>query len=107
VQVELGKNITVGSSNVDVGEALTHRAKEELIGLASKYFGKLTHGSVHFSRDGHLYRCSITLQPGGVALLSAEAEHKDAHAAFTDSAEKLAKQLRRLKREVRDGKQPR
>ncbi len=48
MDVEIGKNITVGSSNVEVGEALSSRARKELVDLASKYFGKLTTAAVHF-----------------------------------------------------------
>ncbi len=104
MDVELGKNITVGSSNVELGEAIADRARRDMIDLAAKYFGKVTTAAVHFSREGHLYRCSLTLQPGGVAMLSAEAQHKDAHGALDQALDKLATQLRRLKRERRDDK---
>jgi ribosomal subunit interface protein len=107
LDVEIGKNITVGSSNVEIGEALTTRAKQELVDLASKYFGKLTTASVHFSPDGHQYRCTIHMQPGGVATVNAEAHHKAAHGALDLAIEKLRAQLSRLKEERRDNKQAR
>jgi len=103
----MGKNITVGSSNVEIGEALAERARKELVDLASKYFGKLTSAAVHFSREGYLYRCSVNLQPGGVAMLSAEAQFKDAHGALDMAIDRVRTQLSRLKRERRDDKHAR
>lgn len=104
LDVEIGKNITVGSSNVEIGEALTERARKEMVDLASKYFGKLTTAAIHFSREGHLFRCSANLRAGGVAMVSAESQHKDAHGALDGTIEKLRAQLSRLKRERRDEK---
>ncbi len=101
MEVEVGKNITVGSSNVEIGEALSERARKDLLDLASKYFGKLTTASVHFSREGHLFCCSVNLRPGGVAVVSAEGQHKDAHGALDQAVDKLRAQLRRLKDEKR------
>lgn len=101
MDVEIGKAITVGSSNVEIGEALSQRARDEVVRLASKYFGKVTTSAVHFSRAGHLYHCSLTMRPGGVAFISAEAEHKDAHGALDAALDKLGAQLRRLKQEKR------
>ncbi len=101
MEVEIGKNITVGSSNVEVGEALSDRARKEMVDLASKYFGKLTTGSVQFSREGHLFCCAMKMRAGGVAMISAEAEHKDAHGALDHAVDKLRAQLRRLKDEKR------
>ena len=107
MNVEIGKNITVGSSNVEIGEALSERARKELVDLASKYFGKLTTAAVHFSREGHLYRCSVNLQPGGVAVISAEAQFKDAHGALDAAIDRVRAQLSKLKSERRDAKRSR
>ncbi len=104
MDVEIGKTITVGSSNVEIGEALSERARKELVDLASKYFGKLTTAAVHFSREGHLYRCSVNLRPGGVAMVSAEAQFKDAHGALDAAMDRVRAQLGKLKRERRDDK---
>jgi ribosomal subunit interface protein len=102
--VAIDKNITVGSSNVDLGDVLTQRAREGLVELASKYFGKLTSGAVHFSREGHTFRCSISAQAGGLPLITGEDENKDAYAALGHALDRVAKQMQRLKRERRDDK---
>ena len=45
MQVAIDKAISVGSSNVEVGEALAERARAALSELAAKYFGRITTGS--------------------------------------------------------------
>jgi ribosomal subunit interface protein len=105
MDISIDKAITVGSSNVDIGEALTERARTALFDLASKYFGRITNGSVHFGREGIDYRCTANMQCGGVPMMSAEASHKDPHVALTVAIDKLGKQLRRAKRGLRDEKQ--
>jgi len=104
MQVSIDKAITVGSSNVEIGEALAERARSALADLASRYFGKITTGSVHFGREGVDYRCSVNMQCGAVPMMSAEASHKEPHVALTFAIDKLGKRLRRAKRERHDSK---
>ena len=104
MEVAIDKAITVGSSNVEVGEALAGRARAALSELAGKYFGRVTTGSAHFGREGVDFRCSVNLQCGGVPMMSAEATHKDPYVALTIAVDKLGKRLRRAKRELRDEK---
>jgi ribosomal subunit interface protein len=104
MEVAIDKAITVGSSNVEIGEALAERARAYLSELASKYFGRITTGSVHFGREGVEYRCSVNMRCGAVPMMSAEASNKDAHVALTMAVDKLGNQLRRAKRGLRDEK---
>jgi ribosome-associated translation inhibitor RaiA len=64
----------------------------------------LNTASVHFNREGITYRCSVNMQMGGLPMKSAEARDKDIYVAFNAALEKVAKQLRRTKREVREDK---
>jgi ribosomal subunit interface protein len=98
------KNITVQSSSIDLGSSLPEYARESILRVASKYFGRLNTASVHFNREGITYRCSINMQMGALAMKSAEARDKDIYLAFNSALNKLAKQLRRTKREVREDK---
>ena len=102
MRVEIDREVTVGSSNIDLGQALIESAREGVIELASKYFGKITTGSVHFARDGINYRCSVNIQPGGLEMASAEAQAKDAHQCLEAALDKVGKQLRRMKRSLRE-----
>jgi ribosomal subunit interface protein len=104
MEVAIDKAITVGSSNVEIGEALAERARVALSDLASKYFGRITTGSVHFGREGIAFRCSVNMQCGAVPMMSAEASDKDPHVALTVAIDRLGKQLRRAKRGLRDEK---
>ncbi len=104
MEVVIDKPITVGSSNVEIGEALAERARTALAELASRYFGRITTGSAHFGREGLDFRCSVNMQCGAVPMMSAEASHKDPHVALAVAIDKLGKRLRRAKRGLRDKK---
>jgi ribosomal subunit interface protein len=104
MDVAIDKAVTVGSSNVELGDVLTQRARQGLVELASKYFGKLTTAAVHFTREGINYRCSVNLQAGGLPMVASEAQHKDAYAALDLALDKAGKQMRRMKHERRDDK---
>lgn len=104
MDVAIDKGVTVGSSNVDLGDVLTKRARDGLVELASKYFGKLTTGAVHFAREGINYRCTVNVQAGGLPMVASEAQHKDAYVALDLALDKAGKQMRRMKHERRDDK---
>jgi ribosomal subunit interface protein len=72
--------------------------------LAGKYFGHLNTASVHFTREGITYRCTVNVQVGALKMMSGEAKSTDIYAAFRLALERVAKQLRRAKRELREDK---
>jgi ribosomal subunit interface protein len=98
------KVITAQSSDVHLGDRLPEHARESILRVASKYFGRLNTASVHFSREGITYRCSVNMQMGGLPMKSAEARDKNIYLAFNAALTKIATQLRRTKRELRDDK---
>jgi ribosomal subunit interface protein len=98
------KDITVQSSSIDLGSSLPGHVRDSVLRVASKYFGRLNTASVHFNREGITYRCSVNMQMGGLPMKSAEARDKDIYIAFNAALEKVAKQLRRTKREMREDK---
>ncbi len=98
------KAITIQSSNVHLGDSLPGYARESILRVASKYFGRLNTASAHFSKEGITYRCSVNMQMGGLPMKSAEAKGKDIYLAFNAALNKVAKQLRRTKRELREDK---
>ena len=100
----IDRTIMIQSSNVDLGEALPAHAEASILRVAGKYFGRLNTASVHFSREGTGYRCSVNIQMGALRMMSAEAQSHDIYLAFNAALEKAAKQLRRAKREVREDK---
>ena len=98
------KDITVQSSNVDLGSSLPEHARQSILRVAGKYFGRLNTASVHFTREGITYRCSVNMQMGSLPMKSGEGKDKDIYLAFNAALDKVAKQLRRTKREVREDK---
>lgn len=96
--------IKVQSSNIDLGEVLPQHAREGIERVAGKYFGQLTSASVHFTREGQFYRCTVNMQMSGTKVITGEGQNDDAFQAFNTALNKAAKQLRRKKREVREDK---
>ncbi|NBJ10696.1 ribosome hibernation-promoting factor, HPF/YfiA family [Microvirga arsenatis] len=95
-------NITIQGANVHLGDGLPVYARASILRIAGKYFGCLNTASAHFSRDGAAYRCSITMRMGGLPVKSAESRDRDIYTAFDTALIKVAKQLRRMKRELRE-----
>ena len=98
------RSITVQSANVDLGTALPAHARQAILRVAGKYFGRLNTAAVHFAREGKAYRCTVNMQMGALRMRSGEAESPDIYAAFDTALERVATQLRRTKRAVRDDK---
>jgi ribosomal subunit interface protein len=97
-------SILVQSSNVDLGDNFPDYAKTNIRQVASKYFGHLSMASVHVTREGITYRCTVNIQMGALKMMSGEAKDKDLYTAFRAALQKTAKQLRRSKRELREDK---
>src|SRR4051794_38795968 len=98
------RSISVQSSTIDLGDALPTHARQAILRVAGKYFGRLNTAAVHFAREGQPYRCTVTMQMGALRMRSGEASSPDIYAAFDAALERVATQLRRMKRAVRDHK---
>ncbi|WP_201830772.1 ribosome hibernation-promoting factor, HPF/YfiA family [Microvirga zambiensis] len=104
MSLEGAENILVQSSTVDLGENFPEFARTNIRRVAEKYFGRLSSASVHITRDGITYRCTVNIQMGSLKTMSGEAKDKDLYTAFRAALQKSAKQLRRSKRELREDK---
>ena len=97
--------ITVSGHQVAVGEGLTSYASEQLTGVAAKYFGGVEDVAVTFSRTGKgWFGCSVRVHSGRDLYFDGHAENAQAHIAFNQALERVAKQLRRRKRALREDK---
>jgi ribosomal subunit interface protein len=97
--------ITVSGHQVDVGQGLRTYATEQLNGVASKYFGGAEDVAVTFSRTGKGgFGSSIRVHSGRDLYFDGQAENAEAHVAFNQALERVAKQLRRRKRALREDK---
>ncbi len=97
-------HITVAGKQVDTGEALQSHVRSGLDAIARKYFDHALEANVTFRRDGkgHAFVCDINLKAGRDLFMRGEGEGADAHRAFEEAAEHVAKRLRRYRRRVND-----
>jgi len=97
-------HITVAGKQVETGEALKTHVRDGLGTIAKKYFDHAMEANVTFRRDakGHAFVCDINLKAGRNLFMRGEGEGADAHRAFTEAAEHVAKRLRRYRRRMND-----
>jgi len=94
--------LTVTGKQVEVGNALRSHVESALEALLGKYFGSAIEAHVVFARDAHLIRAEVSLHIGRGIVVNSHASTGDHYIAFDAAAERLAKQLRRYKRRLRD-----
>lgn len=94
--------ITVSGKQVEMSDALRTRVAEQLDQIAGKYFDHALEAQVTFSRARSFFTCDINVHAGRGLTLRGEGEAADAHAAFDDAAEHIAKRLRRYRRRVNE-----
>jgi ribosomal subunit interface protein len=92
----------ISGKQIDIGEALQTHVKSELGGITAKYAGRPTDATVVFSRDGHEHVCEITVHLSTGLTAQAKGHASEIYAAFDMGAERMAKQLRRYKRRLKD-----
>lgn len=94
--------IEVSGKQIDIGEALQTHVTRELSASTAKYAGRPTDAQVTFSRDGHLLCCEIVVHLSTGLTANAKGGAAEIYAAFEAAREKMAKQLRRHKRRLKD-----
>jgi len=94
--------ITVSGKQVDLSDALRTRVTTHLDTIATKYFDRAMEAQVTFSRARSFFTCDINVHAGRGLQLRGEGEAADAHTAFDDAAEHIAKRLRRYRRRVNE-----
>ncbi|MGH7048630.1 MAG: ribosome hibernation-promoting factor, HPF/YfiA family [Stellaceae bacterium] len=94
--------LTFTGKQVDLGEALRRHAGSSVEAILEKYFKSAIEAHIVVSKEAHLVRAEISLHIGRGIVVNAGAADNDAFAAFDIAAERVAKQLRRHKRRLRD-----
>lgn len=95
--------LTIQGKQMDLGDALKTRVTEKLEEINQKYFNRAIIATVVFEPEaGAFVRAHISIRIGKAILVMAEATAGDAHAAFEEAADRVAKQMRRYKRRLRD-----
>lgn len=96
--------IAVIGDGIDLGQALEKRARRSVFRMTQKYFGHLIAANVYFNRDGLLFRSTVNIQMGGIGFVTSEASDQNCYRALQSALNKAEKQLRRMKRRLRDDK---
>jgi ribosomal subunit interface protein len=96
--------ITISGKHMDVGEALKTHVEQHLEQTGGKYLDRITTCTVILDKDGHrfLSHISINTGTGSGVVIEGYGEGGDAYAAFDSGLEKIAKQLRRYKRRLKN-----
>jgi ribosomal subunit interface protein len=94
--------LTVTGKQIEVGEALRRHTENSLGSILEKYFKTAIEAHVVLSKEAHLNRAEISIRIGRGIVVNARAAAPEVYPAFDAAAERLAKQLRRYKRRLRD-----
>ncbi len=95
--------LTVQGKQMDLGDALRTHVTDKLEDLNSKYFNRAIDATVTFSPEGQAFtKTHISIRVGKDIMVISDATETDPYIAFDQAADKVAKQLRRYKRRLRD-----
>ncbi|MFC4237604.1 ribosome hibernation-promoting factor, HPF/YfiA family [Thalassospira xianhensis] len=94
--------ITVIGKQLDVGNALRQHVVETLDPAVEKYFDHAIEATVTITKQAHLYIAQISVHVGKGMLVQAKASANEVYPAFDSACDRVAKQLRRYKRRLRD-----
>src|SRR5256885_15119215 len=94
--------LSVTGKQTEIGESLRRHIEGSLGSILDKYFKTAIEAHVIVSKEAHLTRAEISIHIGRGIVVNARAAASDAYLAFDAAAERLAKQLRRYKRRLRD-----
>jgi ribosomal subunit interface protein len=94
--------LAITGKQLDVGEALRRHIEASLGSILGKYFGTAIETHVVVSKEAHLTKAEISVHIGRGIVVNAHASALEPYPAFDAAAERVAKQLRRYKRRLRD-----
>jgi ribosomal subunit interface protein len=95
-------DLSINGKGLDVGDALRGHVAEQLANAVTKYFTKALDAAVTISREAHLFRADIAVHPMRGVLVKGHGLAEDAYGAFDGALERIAKQLRRYKRRLKE-----
>ena len=95
--------LNVQGKQIDVGDSLRTHVADKMETINSKYFGRAIDAEVTLAPEGgSSYKTHITIRVGkNIHVIGSAVEH-DIYASFDHAAERVAKQLRRYKKRLRD-----
>jgi ribosomal subunit interface protein len=95
--------LAIHGKQMDVGDALRVHVTARLEDINSKFFNRAIDVNITFSPEGHAFtKAHVSLRVGKDIMVQATSTEPNPYAAFDSAAEKVAKQLGRYKRRLRD-----
>jgi ribosomal subunit interface protein len=94
--------LTVTGKQIDTGAVLRQHVEASLGAILEKYFKAAIEAHVVFSKEARLSRAEVAIHISRGIVVNASASAAETHAAFDAAAERIAKQMRRYKRRLRD-----
>ncbi len=94
--------LSVTGKQIETGDALRRHVEASLISILGKYFKTAIESHVVFAKEAHLSKAEVSVHIGRGIVVNAGAAAAEPYAAFDAAAERIAKQLRRYKRRLRD-----
>ena len=95
--------LAIHGKQMDVGDALRTHVTSRLEDINSKYFNRAIDVNVTFSPESHSFvKSHVSLRVGKDIMVQASSTESNAYIAFDSAAEKVAKQLGRYKKRLRD-----
>jgi ribosomal subunit interface protein len=95
-------HLTVTGKQIDTGDAFRSHVEASLGSILGKYFKTAIEAHVVLSKEAHLSRAEIAIHIGRGIVVNAGGAAGEAFTAFDCAAERIAKQMRRYKRRLRD-----
>jgi ribosomal subunit interface protein len=94
--------LTVTGKQIDTSVELRRHVETSLDAILGKYFKTAIEAHVVFSKEAHLSRTEVSIHIGRGIVVNAGASGTETYAAFDAAAQRIAKQMRRYKRRLRD-----
>jgi ribosomal subunit interface protein len=101
-EVNASMQLTVTGKQIDTSAVLRQHVEVSLAAILGKYFKTAIEAHVVFSKEAHLSRAEVSIHIGRGIVVNAGAAAAETVAAFDVAAERIAKQMRRYKRRLRD-----
>lgn len=95
--------LSINGKQMDLGDALRAHITDKIEDINQKYFNRAIDATITLSPEGHAFTKShVSIRVGKDIMVVADAQDTDPYASFDAASEKVAKQLRRYKKRLRD-----
>jgi ribosomal subunit interface protein len=100
-------NFSFSGRHMEIGDALTGKAKGACVSLAGKYGVEFIDVNIVMKKDGYLFCCDISIRANGGNSYYASSNASDPHVSFDQTLQKIDQQMQKKKRfERRPCKKP-